>query len=301
MATDTGTADGVPEPSLLDRISESRYASLAATAGPVLLLEAVFFVGALAVMLMISTMQMENFDLVANYNVGNFVDGVTKVQNVTAFRNTAVLSALATVSAAILAYPIAYYIARFGGRYKNQLAALVIIPFWTNYVVRIYGWRIILSDEGILNIGLLMVGLIDEPLDFVLNTRFSIWFGLVYLLLPFMILPLYSTLEDIDGTLIEAAYDLGASRRDVFRRIVFPLSIPGLMAGTIFVFIFSMGAFIVPAMMGGGIPYVGTRINYEFGFGGDWPAGAAIGSILMFIVLVVLGLLLRYADMEDLF
>lgn len=301
MATDTGATEGVPEPSILDRISESRYASLAATAGPVLLLEAVFFVGALAIMLMISTMQMENFNLVANYNIGNFVDGVTKVQNVTAFRNTAVLSALATVSAAVLAYPIAYYIARFGGRYKNQLAALVIIPFWTNYVVRIYGWRIILSDEGILNTSLIMLGLIDEPLDFVLNTRFSIWFGLVYLLLPFMILPLYSTLEDIDGTLIEAAYDLGASRRDVFRRIVFPLSIPGLMAGTIFVFIFSMGAFIVPAMMGGGIPYVGTRINYEFGFGGDWPAGAAIGSILMFIVLVVLGVLLRYADMEDLF
>jgi ABC-type spermidine/putrescine transport system permease subunit I len=201
----------------------------------------------------------------------------------------------------VLAYPIAYYIARFGGRYKNQLAAIVIIPFWTNYVVRIFGWRIILSREGILNSFLIQVGVITEPLTFVLNSRFAIWFGLVYLWLPFMILPLYSSLDNIEDSLIEAAYDLGASRFAVFRRIIFPLSIPGLVAGTIFVFIFSMGAYIVPSLMGGGIPFVGTRIQYEFGFGGDWPAGSALGSLLMFLVALVLGLMLRYANMEDIF
>ncbi|MFO7925996.1 ABC transporter permease [Natronomonas sp.] len=286
---------------LVDRITENRYVSLATTAGPILLLEIVFFVGALAIMLMIATMQMQDFTLVPDYGIGNFVDAVTKIQNVQAFRNTIVLSVAATVSAAIVAYPIAYFIARYGGQYKHQLAAIVIIPFWTNYVIRIYGWRMILSDEGIFNTLLIWVGVVNEPLDIVLNTRFSIWFGLLYLLLPFMILPLYSTLDGIDDSLIEAAYDLGASRRAVFSRIIFPLSIPGLMAGTIFVFIFSMGAFIVPSMMGGGIPYVGTRINYEFGFGGDWPAGAALGSVLMFLVLISLASLLRYASMEELF
>lgn len=287
--------------SLPDRLAENPYVQLLVTAGPILLLEGVFFVGPLVIMLMISTMEMQNYNLVANYGIGNFVDGVTKVQNVQAFKNTTVIAALTTVTAAVVAFPIAYYIARFGGKYKNQLAALVIIPFWTNYVVRVYGWRIILSENGIFNSALLGLGVVDQPLTFVLNSRFAIWFGLVYLWLPFMILPLYSTLDNIQDEYIEAAYDLGASRLQVFKRIVLPLSIPGLVAGTIFVFIFSMGAFIVPSLLGGGIPFVGTRIQYEFGFGADWPAGSALGSILMFIVLATLTVMLRYAEMEELF
>lgn len=282
-------------------LSENPYVQLLTTAGPVLALEAVFFVGPLLIMFMISLMDMQNFNLVQEYSFANFVDGVTKIQNTEAFKNTTIIASLTTVTAAVVGFPIAYYIARFGGKYKNQLAALVIIPFWTNYVVRIYGWRIFLSQDGILNKFLIGAGVINEPLTFILNSQFAIWFGLVYLWLPFMILPLYSTLDNIEDYLIEAAYDLGASRWKVFTRIVLPLSIPGLVAGTIFVFIFSMGAYIVPSLMGGGIPFVGTRIQYEFGFGADWPAGSALGSILMLIVLLVLGIMLKYADMEDLF
>lgn len=276
-------------------------AQLLTTAGPVILLEALFFVVPLGIMFMISLMDMQNYNLVSEYSFTNFVDGVTKIQNTQAFKNTTLVASLTTVTAAVIAFPIAYYIARFGGKYQNQLAALVIIPFWTNYVVRIYGWRIILSENGIFNSLLIGIGVISEPLKFVLNTQISIWFGLVYLWLPFMILPLYSTLDTIDDSLIDAAYDLGASKWKVFTRVVLPLSIPGLVAGTIFVFIFSMGAYIVPSLMGGGIPFVGTRIQYEFGFGADWPAGAALGSILMLIVLLILGAMLRYANMEDLF
>ena len=276
-------------------------AQLLTTAGPVILLEALFFVVPLGIMFMISLMDMQNYNLVSEYSFTNFVDGVTKIQNTQAFKNTTLVASLTTVTAAVIAFPIAYYIARFGGKYQNQLAALVIIPFWTNYVVRIYGWRIILSENGIFNSFLIGIGVISEPLKFVLNTQISIWFGLVYLWLPFMILPLYSTLDTIDDSLIDAAYDLGASKWKVFTRVVLPLSIPGLVAGTIFVFIFSMGAYIVPSLMGGGIPFVGTRIQYEFGFGADWPAGAALGSILMLIVLLILGAMLRYANMEDLF
>lgn len=286
--------------SLSERLSGPKT-QLLTTAGPILALEALFFVVPLAIMFMISLMEMQNFNLVANYSITNFVDGVTKIQNTQAFKNTTIIASLTTVTAAIIGFPIAYYIARFGGKYQNQLAALVIIPFWTNYVVRIYGWRVILSENGIFNTVLLGTGLIAEPLQFVLNSQISIWFGLVYLWLPFMILPLYSTLDTIDQSLIDAAYDLGASRLRVFTRIVLPLSIPGLVAGSIFVFIFSMGAYIVPSLMGGGIPFVGTRIQYEFGFGADWPAGAALGSILMLIVMLILGGMLKYANMEDLF
>jgi ABC-type spermidine/putrescine transport system permease subunit I len=300
MSESTHTST-TPELSLPDRLAENSYVQLLVTAGPLLVLEGIFFIGPLLIMLMISTMEMQNYNLVAEYGIGNFVDGVTKVQNVQAFKVTTVLASLTTITAAVVAFPIAYYIARFGGKYKNQLAALVIIPFWTNYVVRVYGWRIILSKEGLFNSLLLWVGVIDQPLTFILNSRFAIWFGLVYLWLPFMILPLYSTLDNIQDEYIEAAYDLGASRFQVFKRIVLPLSIPGLVAGTTFVFIFSMGAFIVPSLLGGGTPYVGTRIQYEFGFGADWPAGSALGSILMFLVLAVLGVMLKYANMEDMF
>jgi len=298
-----GSTDQSPGSRLLDldALAENRYVQLAVTAGPVLTLEAIFFVGALTIMLLISTWEMKDFNLIREFNVQNFIDGVTKVQNVQAFKNTTIMSALATVTTAIIAFPIAYFIGQHGGQYKNQLAALVIVPFWTNYVVRIFGWRTILSNNGILNGLLLWLGVINEPLEFIINSQFAIYFGLVYLWLPFMILPLYSSLEAIDQSLIDAARDLGASRFQVFKRIVFPLSIPGLLAGTIFVFIFSMGAFIVPSLLGGGVPFVGTRIQYEFGFGADWPAGSALGSILMFIVLLTLGLLIRNANMEDIF
>lgn len=297
----TTQTPGLSGLSLPDRLAENPYVQLLVTAGPILVLEGIFFIGPLVIMLMIATMEMQNYNLVANYGITNFIDGVTKVQNIQAFKNTTLIASLTTITAAVVAYPIAYYIARFGGKYKNQLAALVIIPFWTNYVVRVYGWRIILSKDGIFNRLLLGVGVVDQPLTFILNSRFAIWFGLVYLWLPFMILPLYSTLDNIRDEYIEAAYDLGASRLQVFKRIVLPLSIPGLIAGTIFVFIFSMGAFIVPSLLGGGIPFVGTRIQYEFGFGADWPAGSALGSILMFIVLLVLSLMLKHASMEELF
>jgi ABC-type spermidine/putrescine transport system permease subunit I len=300
MADSTDTNPGAHLGSF-DRIAENRYARLLATAGPVVVLEAIFFIGALTIMLLIATWEMQNFNLVQEFRIQNFVDGVTKVQNIQAFQNTVVIAALTTVTTALFGFPIAYYIAQHGGTYKNQLAALVIVPFWTNYVVRIFGWRTILSQNGVLNSFLLWVGVINEPLEFIINSTFAIYFGLVYLWLPFMILPLYSTLENIDRSLIDAARDLGASRIQVFRHVIFPLSIPELLAGTIFVFIFSMGAFIVPSLLGGGIPFVGTRIQYEFGFGADWPAGSALGSILMFIVLVTLGLLIKHANMEDIF
>lgn len=273
----------------------------AVTAGPVILLEILLFAAPLAIMFMIATMRMQDLVLLPNYSLENYVRVVSEYVNRSAFINTTTIAALTTVTAAVVAYPIAYYIARFGGQYKNQLAMLVMIPFWTNYIVRIYGWKIILGSKGVVNSGLMALGIINSPIEWLINTQFSIWLGLTYLWLPFMILPLYSSLERIDSSLIEAAYDLGASRIAVFRRIILPLSIPGLVGGVMFVFIFSMGAYIVPAMLGGGELFVGTRIAYEFGIGGDWPMGAALGSVLMLIVSGLLWSMLGYINVEDLF
>lgn len=274
---------------------------LLVTAGPLLLLELLFFIGPVAIMFLIATMEMQDLVLVPQYGINNFLEVFTDFVNRTAFVNTTTIAMLTTVTAAVVAYPLAYYIARFGGEYKNQLAMLVMIPFWTNFIVRVYGWKIILGSRGVVNSALMSVGVINEPLGWIINTEFSIWLGLTYLWLPFMILPLYTSLEKIDDAIIEAAYDLGASRYAVFRRIILPLSISGLVGGTIFVFIFSMGAYIVPAMLGGGTLFVGTRIAYEFGIGGDWPMGAALGSILMLIVGSLIWSLLGYVKLEEMF
>ncbi|MFC7157609.1 ABC transporter permease [Halomarina halobia] len=264
-------------------------------------LELLFFIGPLAIMFMIATMEMQSLVLIPNYGIDNFVSVFAEYVNRVAFTNTVTIAVSTTVTAAIVAYPIAYYIARFGGAHKNQLLILVMVPFWTNYIVRIYGWKIILGSQGVVNSGLMALGVINEPIGWLINTKFSLWLGLTYLWLPFMILPLYSSLEKIDRSIIEAAYDLGASRTSVFRHVIFPMSLSGLVGGSIFVFIFSMGAYIVPAMLGGGELFVGTRIAYEFGIGGDWPMGAAIGSVLVLLVGGTLWALIGYVDMEEMF
>ncbi|WP_101295772.1 ABC transporter permease [Halegenticoccus soli] len=274
-------------------------AGVVVTSGPVLLLQLLFFVGPLFIMVTIATMEMENLVLIPDYSLDNFVEVFTGFVPRTAFTNTVLISVLTTLSAIVIAYPIAYFIARRGGSHKNQLLILVMIPWWTNFIVRVYGWRLILGSRGVVNSALIYAGFIDQPIDWLLNTKFSIWLGLTYLWLPFMILPLYTSLEKMDQSLIDAAYDLGASRWVVFRRIILPLSFSGLVGGTMFVFIFSMGSYIVPSMLGGGTTFVGPLIDYQFGFGGDWPMGAAIASVLMLIVMVVLRALMRHVEIEE--
>lgn len=269
------------------------------TAGPLVLLELLFFIGPVLIMFYIALMRMEDLVLILDFGLQNYVAVFADFVNRTAFVNTTLISLLTTITAVVVAYPLAYYIARFGGKYKNQLAVLVMIPFWTNFIVRVYGWKIILGSQGVLNSALIAIGVINQPIDWIINSQFSIWLGLTYLWLPFMILPLYSSLENIDAEIIEAAYDLGASKIAVFWRIILPLSLSGLVGGIIFVFIFSMGAYIVPAMLGGGELFVGTRIAYEFGIGGNWPMGSALGSVLMLIVVAVLWSLLDYVNLGE--
>ncbi|GAD51850.1 spermidine Putrescine ABC transporter permease component PotB [Halarchaeum acidiphilum MH1-52-1] len=271
---------------------------LLSTAGPVFALETLMFVVPLLIMFGIGFMEMVNFQLVSKFTVQHYVDVFTYYPNQVAIYNTLTTAVLVTLATIIIAYPIAYWIARRGGSHKNQLVMLLIVPFWTNYVIRTYGWSIVLSKQGPFNQLLQFIGVINDPIGWWLSTKFAIWLGLTYLWLPFMILPLYAALESIDQSLIEAAYDLGASRYAVFRRVILPLSMPGLTAGIIFVFIFSVGAFIVPNILGGGIPFLGSRISFAFGSGGNWPAGAALSSVVMIFVAIVLGILMRYADME---
>ncbi len=207
------------------------------------------------------------------------------------------MALLTTALCAVLGYPVAYAIARHvPPRWKSALLLLVVIPFWTSFLIRTYAWIVIFRTEGVVNTFLLNLHLIHEPLR-LLYTPFAVFVGLVYGELPFMILPLYVVLEKIDPSLFEAAEDLGAGRLRTFFRVTLPLSVPGLVAGTVLVFIPSIGAFITPDLLGGArTMMVGNLIQNQFAMVRDQPFGSAVAFLLTFVVLALLLLTLRTAQ-----
>ena len=185
----------------------------------------------------------------------------------------------------LVGYPFAYYLAYYRPKFRNILLLLVVVPFWINFLIRTYAWILILRTEGLLNssLSLLIPGF--HPLE-LLNTPFAVQIGLVYGYLPFMILPLYVALEQMDMSLIDAAKDLGASPRHAFWHITLPLSLPGILAGSMLVFIPTVGAFLTPDILGGGkVSFIGNVIERQFKTARDYPFGSALSFILMLIVL----------------
>jgi len=194
------------------------------------------------------------------------------------------LSLLTTLATLIIAMPVALFIARMPKKWRNLMIFLVMIPFWTNFLVRTYALLFLLRANGPMNNILMGVGLIQEPIS-LLSTPFAVWVGLVYGNLPFMILPLYSSLEKFDWTLIEAANDLGANTVKAFFRVMLPLTAPGLLAGSILTFVPAVGSYITVELMGGGkTTMIGRVIATQFGTAGNWPLGSAMSLILMVIV-----------------
>lgn len=207
------------------------------------------------------------------------------------------MAVLTTALCALLAYPVAYAIAlRTPQRWKSALLLLVVIPFWTSFLIRTYAWMVILRTEGVVNNALLALHFIHEPLR-LLYTPFAVFIGLVYGELPFMILPLYTVLQKIDPALLEAAQDLGACRTRTFLKITLPLSTSGLVAGSVLVFIPSIGSFITPDLLGGArTMMVGNLIQNQFAIVRDQPFGSAVAFLLTFAVLALLMASLRSAQ-----
>ena len=207
------------------------------------------------------------------------------------------MALLTTILCALLAYPVAYKIALgTSARWKSSLLLLVVIPFWTSFLIRTYAWMVILRTEGIINLVLLDLHIIHQPLR-LLYTSFAVFVGLVYGELPFMILPLYTVLQKIDPALMEAAEDLGADRLTTFMKITLPISLPGLIAGGILVFIPSIGAFITPDLLGGArTMMVGNLVQNQFALVRDQPFGSAVAFLLTFVVLALLMVSLRSAQ-----
>lgn len=202
-------------------------------------------------------------------------------------------AALTTAICVVVGYPVAWFIARSAERWRNRLLLLVMIPFWTSFLIRTYAWITILKSEGMLNGLLLSAGVINAPLD-LLYTPTAVIIGLVYAYLPFMILPIYSSAEKIDNALIEAAYDLGCGPLRAFSQVIVPLTKPGIYAGVLLVFVPAIGMFAITDLMGGArVPMIGNVIQNQFFQARDWPFGAALGVVFTLLFVVAYWLLQR--------
>lgn len=204
--------------------------------------------------------------------------------------NSLYMSVIATILCLVIGYPFAFMMTKINAKYRPILMFLLVLPFWTNSLIRIYGMKVFLGVKGILNSFLLSIGLISEPIR-ILNTEVAVIIGLVYLLLPFMILPLYSAIEKLDLRLLEAAKDLGANAFQRFVRIIIPLTMPGIVSGCLLVLLPAMGMFYVADLLGGAkVLLVGNVIKSEFLVSRNWPFGAAISiglTILMALLIFV--------------
>jgi spermidine/putrescine transport system permease protein len=217
-----------------------------------------------------------------------------------AFVRSVLLATFATAGCVLVGYPLAYFIARHGGRHKSLLLTLVIVPFWVSFIVRAYAWLDILGQNGPINRSLEWTGLISGPLQLENNT-FGIAVGIIYSYLPVMVFPIYVAVERIERAVLESAQDLGATRFSTFRRIVFPQALPGLVAGCALVWIPALGEYVIPTLLGGGKTFmVGNLIQLRFVESFNWPLGAAMSVALMAFALAFLGIALRIIGRERL-
>ena len=210
-----------------------------------------------------------------------------------AYLSSLKIASIATFMTLLVGYPIAYGMTRAAPEWRPTLLMLVILPFWTSFLIRVYAWMGILGQEGLVNQALLWLGLIDQPLV-ILNTPTAVYIGIVYTYLPFMILPIYSALEKLDDSLLEAAEDLGCSKLSAFWLVTWPLSRNGIIAGCFLVFIPTLGEFVIPSLLGGSQTLmIGKVLWEEFFSNRDWPVASAVAVILLLILIIPIVLFQR--------
>jgi putrescine transport system permease protein len=223
---------------------------------------------------------------IREFTVDNYLWLTSDDLYIRAYLSSLWIAALSTFLTLLVAYPLAYGMARAPRSWQPTLVMLVILPFWTSFLIRVYSWIGILKKEGLLNQFLLFLGVIDQPLS-ILNTNWAVYIGIVYSYLPFMVLPLYAALERLDDTLLEAAADLGSRPSRAFWQVTFPLSLPGVIAGCFLVFIPVTGEFVIPDLLGGpGTLMIGKTLWTEFFNNRDWPLASAVAVILLFVLII---------------
>lgn len=213
---------------------------------------------------------------------------------------TFIIAGINTLLCLLLGYPLAYFIAFKGRRWRNILILMVMVPFWTSFLIRAYAWVVILNGNGIANKTLQFLGLTSEPINLI-YTPGAVTLGMMYAYLPFMILPLYAALEKFDGRLKEAAQDLGASKWHTFWRVTFPLSMPGVIAGSILVFVPSAGEFVIPNLLGGSrTVMMGNLVQQQFLQARDWAFGSALAMMLAALLLAAILFYVRRVGTDEL-
>ena len=227
-----------------------------------------------------------NNGLKVNATLENYYFIMSDMYYFDSFINSLNLAFISTLFCIFIGFPIAFYIATSAPNARNILLVLIMVPFWSSFLLRVYAWKIILQGNGLINTLLIKVGIIDEPLQLLYN-QYAVLIGVVYTYLPLMILPLYGFLVKFDLTLLEASYDLGSKKINTFFKIILPLSIPGILAGSLLVFIPVVGEFIIPEMLGGSDKiYYGKILWEEFFINRNWPSASALAFIGIFILVL---------------
>ena len=255
---------------------------------------AVFFLAPLVIILVVSlgTRDAGGHITLANPGFQNYLQA-TRPEYFPAFLNSMRYSAITTVLSIAIGYPIAYWISRYGGRRKVLLLILVMLPFWTSYLIRTYAWMIILRDNGVVNSLLVESGLIDDPIQ-MMNTDLAVILGMTYGFLPFTILPLFVSIDRLDFSLVQAARDLYASGRGAFLHVTLPLTMPGIVAAALLTFIPALGDYVTPDILGGAdTTTIANIVQIIFTSGRDWPYGSALGFLLMAVTIAGTLLALR--------
>lgn len=226
------------------------------------------------------------FESAKQFTFDNYVWLTQDALYTRAYLSSLVIAAVSTFLVLLIGFPVAYGMARAPRSWQPTLVMLVILPFWTSFLIRVYAWIGILKKEGLLNQFLLWTGLISNPLT-ILNTNWAVYIGIVYSYLPFMVLPLYAALERMDHSLLEAAADLGCPPTRAFWKITFPLALPGVVAGCFLVFIPVTGEFVIPDLLGGSDTLmIGKTLWSEFFNNRDWPLSSAVAVILLLILVI---------------
>lgn len=258
------------------------------TIGPMALWTVLFFIFPFIYIIMVSFCSRDQFgNIVYDFTLGAY-QTLTKAVYLQVIGRTLKMATIVTFLVTLIAYPYAYICSKASKKVQNLLIIAVMIPFWINSLLRIYAIMNFASKNGLINNFLMGIGVIKEPLQ-ILSTTGAVYFGLVYSLVPMMVMPLYSCLEKIDPAVLEAGRDLGCSSRQLFQKVIFPLSIPGIMGGLVLVFVPAMFNFYIADALGGGKTIIiGNLISAQFSTAKNWPLGAALSVVVMFISTILI-------------
>ncbi len=245
----------------------------------------------LASFLSYSFFTVEGVEIIHQFSLINYKEFFIDEIYINTFVRTIFLALFVMFCCILLGYPVAYFLARYAGKYKYAILLILIIPLFMSYIIKIYMMRSILGYSGLINKILKMLGIIEKPLEFFLWNQNSVIITLVIILLPLIIIPTFTSLDKIPSNIIEASFDLGCKPFQAFRHVIFPIGFPGLVVGGIFVFILALGDFVTPQLVGGTSGFTYGKIIYSnFGMAFNWPFGAALASILLFVSVFIISL-----------